>query len=177
MIYPDVLKKVKGVENSLVKERVEHLYVFRNDGTQLIHSVGTEVKGALLAWENAVLLDSIVTHNHPGKYGTSFSKKDVVLAFRGNVLQMRAVGVDRVWHPGKFYRYVLDRPEIGWPDASEASDFLDYVWEDTREYLNKKVRYYQMMPDRATCILNHLCAKRFSQRFGVAYRRLNGELL
>jgi hypothetical protein len=121
--------------------------------------------------EVAQFNDAVLTHNHPS--GGSFSEADVRMAIRGNLAEIRAVGVNDL---GERHNYLLTRAEGGWKvsdgqvkkavrkaDAAVTAGYWEAIW------LGKL--------DRAEAQRSHWheVMLRVAEELGLDYRRIRLE--
>ena len=100
------MSKVNKTENKIKSKRKEEFYAFDDTGDIIFHKKGTKEH---IPFTNFDVLDmksnkvKVITHNHPPIYGknginnATFSFKDIELAMKWDLPQMRAVGRDKVF--------------------------------------------------------------------------------
>jgi hypothetical protein len=132
---------LERIERQIRSLPVEHVYVLGPDNEILFHhtdDLPDQVRfpfPLLSRWEM-----SVVTHNHPG--GKSFSPRDVRLACRANLAELRVVTRRR--------RYVVRPPLLGW--AAVGLETLNHAI-DREQLLLKDVLYDEIARQMLTTSL------------------------
>ncbi len=97
----DILK-IK--ENQIKNSKFEQAYVFDKQGNELLHKKGKKQSLEFTPDEQAIIKNQLFTHNHPS--GAGFSVSDIFHAHNWNVIEFRAVCIDKVLR--------LQAPAMGW---------------------------------------------------------------
>jgi hypothetical protein len=100
------------VERVLVRQPLEHAFVFQGDGTVVFHLTSRQPDHiTVLPAQEQHLAGTIFTHNHPG--GHSLSEADLEFAMLTGIVEIRAVT--------SAARYSIRPPEQGWPYLARVS--------------------------------------------------------
>ena len=155
-------KAMTARESEIRNERVENTSVFDDEGNELFRAVGTthDVKIDAKTTPN-----HIVTHNHPGIAGDSFSQGDVVNYAFWNAKEIRAVT--------RNYTYSLKRPEGGWKGGHEKAYKQAKAKVDRAD--NAYFKNYKGDMDaadrRISRTYNHRVNKEFAKIMGYEYTK------
>lgn len=147
--------KIREIENSIVKEKVEHAYIISKSGiiNHVIGNKGSITKGIT----NYKLDNAIVLHNHPSDVTNySFSDDDVSFFLKHNLKELR--GIDDK------YKYYLKQKDNTIRDLTKF----------TEEYQNVYNEILELSAANKIDIDNdgfHLINKILSEKYNFIYKR------
>lgn len=90
----EALKKCKEIEAESVKRSTEQLTVIDDKGNIVFQKDGSKSHVSFGYEERSQMDNKILTHNHPGEYGGTFSEGDIGTFFGVYAKSIRAVGAE-----------------------------------------------------------------------------------
>lgn len=102
---PPIPTSIDQAERSIANQKFETAHIWDTDGNYLFGRNGIENKISFTDDEVAMMKNSVFLHNHPR--GNTISRQDARMIFEHDIAQMRIATAKG--------RFVLQRPEGGWP--------------------------------------------------------------
>ena len=157
-------EQLRKYENEIRHNRTyETAYVFDRSGNMLFSKIGTSQSVKFNPKETKLLLDAILTHNHPITFeGASFSKMDIRTAINKGMSEIRAVG-------GK-YGYRVKIPS-GVSDYSEIQSLIEKVDLQLFRKYNTMVISRTITIDQADLMHRHELWQTVFDQLGWLYER------
>lgn len=153
---PEAEVAIRAIEREIAAKPTERAYVFDPDGKLVFKKIG-KGKASIKFNEEEVAFfpDRILTHNHPPnnfaipegdgfrfyKSGASLSPKDVFVAAKRNMAEVRAVTKVSVNGKPVTMVYRIERPPGGWPPPWKI--------EDEAEAASTRIKYDLIADQRA----------------------------
>lgn len=101
-----IQNNLKDAEKSIMKEPVEHMYIFDENGNRLYYkSSGNRTKVSVSKEEGKLMKNAIVTHNHSSGY--AFSYRDIETFIKYDAKELRVVTPE-----GKVFRLIKTKSAV-----------------------------------------------------------------
>jgi SPP1 gp7 family putative phage head morphogenesis protein len=127
-------EKISFIAKKIVYLKNEIAFLLDAKGNLISRATGVSGNVDFNLFDDAILKDSTIIHNHPEN--NHLSLKDTTYALEKNILIIAAVNDDKIW--------LLDRPKKGWPDLKEFDKTKDELIEEIADaYANDEITYYQ----------------------------------
>ena len=160
-----------ATDKQIVRKPVEELYIHDINGNLVFKKIGEEHKVGVNDSELFDMKDKVLTHNHPsgsrydedGYVGWGFSVDDLRLVVDGDLAEIRAVTVARV--------YSLKRPEGGWGiNGAKAFETIKQVQSNVYESFNMLIKKKELTVGEAQLRHGDEMSKRLAAIFKWKYK-------
>ena len=125
-------------EASIAGHKNEYGILYDSKGNRILKKRGEKDRIVYTDEEVALMLDGVLTHNHPG--GATFSLDDIDMLGRAGLSELRAVGRDGI--------YVIKQPET-WPEGINSFEKLEKEYTDIQLSLQDDM-YGEVLSGRIT---------------------------